>query len=48
MKSDSSGVFLYGRVMTFAECAKMHVPADEPAADDVRLPAVIAEWVRLD
>jgi hypothetical protein len=28
-ESDSSGVFLYGRVMTFADCAKMHVPADE-------------------
>ncbi len=28
-ESDSSGVFLYGRVMTFAECSKMHVPADE-------------------
>ena len=28
-ESDSTGVFLYGRVMTFAECSKMHVPADE-------------------
>jgi hypothetical protein len=27
--SDATGVFLYSRVMTFAECAKMHVPADE-------------------
>jgi 2-polyprenyl-3-methyl-5-hydroxy-6-metoxy-1,4-benzoquinol methylase len=26
---DASGVFLYARVMTFAECPKMHVPADE-------------------
>ncbi|MDQ2813144.1 MAG: hypothetical protein M3Z75_15030 [Actinomycetota bacterium] len=27
--SDATGVFLYSRVMTFAECAKMNVPADE-------------------
>jgi hypothetical protein len=27
--TDSTGVFLYARVMTFAECPKMHVPADE-------------------
>ena len=27
--SDATGVFLYSRVMTFAECPKMHVPADE-------------------
>jgi hypothetical protein len=27
--TDSTGVFLYSRVMTFADCAKMHVPADE-------------------
>ncbi len=27
--SDATGVFLYSRVMTFADCAKMHVPADE-------------------
>jgi hypothetical protein len=27
--SDATGVFLYSRVMTFAECAKMHVPVDE-------------------
>ncbi len=27
--TDSTGVFLYSRVMTFAECAKMHVPANE-------------------
>lgn len=26
---DATGVFLYARVMTFAECPKMHVPADE-------------------
>jgi hypothetical protein len=29
--SDASGVFLYSRVMTFAECSKMHLPADELA-----------------
>jgi hypothetical protein len=29
--SDATGVFLYSRVMTFAECAKMHLPADELA-----------------
>jgi len=27
--SDATGVFLYSRVMTFAECSKMHVPANE-------------------
>jgi hypothetical protein len=27
--SDATGVFLYSRVMTFADCSKMHVPADE-------------------
>ena len=27
--SDATGVFLYSRVMTFAECNKMSVPADE-------------------
>jgi hypothetical protein len=27
--SDATGIFLYSRVMTFAECAKMNVPADE-------------------
>jgi len=27
--TDSTGVFIYARVMTFADCAKMHVPADE-------------------
>jgi len=27
--TDSTGVFLYSRVMTFAECSKMHVPVDE-------------------
>jgi hypothetical protein len=26
---DATGVFLYARVMTFAECPKMHLPADE-------------------
>ncbi len=29
--TDSTGVFLYSRVMTFAECSKVHVPADELA-----------------
>jgi Dolichyl-phosphate-mannose-protein mannosyltransferase len=29
--SDATGVFLYSRVMTFAECAKMSVPRDELA-----------------
>jgi hypothetical protein len=27
--TDSTGVFLYSRVMTFADCAKMHVPVNE-------------------
>jgi hypothetical protein len=27
--TDATGVFLYSRVMTFAECPKMQVPADE-------------------
>ena len=27
--TDSNGVFLYSRVMTFAECSKMSLPADE-------------------
>jgi hypothetical protein len=27
--SDATGVFLYSRVMTFAECSKMNVPVDE-------------------
>ena len=27
--SDATGVFLYSRVMTFAECSKMNVPTDE-------------------
>jgi hypothetical protein len=27
--TDSTGVFLYSRVMTFADCGKMHVPRDE-------------------
>jgi Dolichyl-phosphate-mannose-protein mannosyltransferase len=27
--TDSQGVFLYSRVMTFAECSQMHVPTDE-------------------
>jgi hypothetical protein len=27
--SDATGIFLYSRVMTFADCSKMHVPADE-------------------
>ena len=45
-ESDSTGVFLYGRVMTFAECAKMHVPADELFLCSVVPPAQrpIAQW----
>jgi len=27
--SESTGVFLYSRVMTFAECNKMQLPVDE-------------------
>jgi len=27
--TDSTGVFIYARVMTFADCAKMHVPVNE-------------------
>ena len=27
--TESTGVFLYSRVMAFAECSKMHVPTDE-------------------
>jgi hypothetical protein len=27
--TESTGVFLYSRVMTFADCGKMHVPGDE-------------------
>lgn len=27
--TDSTGVFLYSRVMTFADCTKMHLPTDE-------------------
>ena len=27
--TDATGVFLYSRVMTFAECSKMHVPVNE-------------------
>ena len=29
--TDATGVFLYSRVMTFAECSKMHVPPSELA-----------------
>ncbi len=29
--TDSTGIFLYSRVMTFAECSKMTLPADELA-----------------
>ena len=28
--SDATGVFLYARVMTFAECSKMHIPLTPP------------------
>ncbi len=27
--NDATGIFIYSRVMTFAECSTMHVPADE-------------------
>ena len=45
-ESDSTGVFLYGRVMTFAECSKMHVPADELFLCSVVPPdqRPIAQW----
>ena len=45
-ESDSTGVFLYGRVMTFAECSKMHVPADELFLCTVVPPGQrpIAQW----
>jgi hypothetical protein len=45
-ESDSAGVFLYGRVMTFAECSKMHVPADELFLCSVVPPdqRPIAQW----
>ncbi len=36
---DATGVFLYARVMTFADCAKMHVPADELWLCDTTPPA---------
>jgi len=29
--TESTGVFLYSRVMTFAECSRIHLPADELA-----------------
>src|ERR1700689_3008361 len=28
--SDATGIFLYSRVMTFAECSKMHIPLTPP------------------
>jgi hypothetical protein len=36
---DATGVFLYARTMTFAECAKMNVPADELWLCDTTPPA---------
>ena len=36
---DATGVFLYARVMTFADCAKMHVPANELWLCDTTPPA---------
>jgi hypothetical protein len=36
---DASGVFLYARVMTFAECSKMRVPVDELWLCDTTPPA---------
>jgi hypothetical protein len=36
---DASGVFLYARVMTFAECSKMRVPVDELWLCDTTTPA---------
>jgi hypothetical protein len=37
--TDSTGVFLYARVMTFADCAKMHVPTEELALCTTTPPA---------
>jgi hypothetical protein len=36
---DAGGVFLYARVMTFAECSKMQVPVDELWLCDTTTPA---------
>jgi hypothetical protein len=36
---DATGVFLYARVMTFADCTKMHVPANELWLCDTTPPA---------
>jgi len=36
---DASGVFLYARVMTFAQCSRMRVPADELWLCDTTPPA---------
>jgi len=36
---DATGVFLYARTMTFADCAKMHVPANELWLCDTTPPA---------
>ena len=35
--TDSTGVFLYSRVMTFADCAKMHIPATPPENAELSL-----------
>ena len=35
--TDSTGVFLYSRVMTFADCAKMHIPVTPPGNSELLL-----------
>jgi hypothetical protein len=35
--TDSTGVFLYSRVMTFADCAKMHIPITPPENAELSL-----------
>jgi 4-amino-4-deoxy-L-arabinose transferase-like glycosyltransferase len=35
--SDATGVFLYSRVMTFADCAKMHIPLTPPDNSELSL-----------
>jgi hypothetical protein len=48
--SDATGVFLYSRAMTFAECSKIHPPTDElwlcvdPQAPDKRVIAQNQIW----
>jgi hypothetical protein len=36
--SDATGIFLYSRVMTFADCSKINVPADELWLCSIRAP----------